>query len=109
MGNVTLRGVKRRESDKYFAQKAKKPRIEILGFFIWSGPILLELRFLVDDVLTCNRVKLGNFHLARRRTLVLRRRVEVTRTSSRCQLDLFAVTLCHGELLLDFAAGAEIR
>ena len=109
MGNVTLRGVKRRGCDEFFAQNAKKPRIEILGFFIWSGSILLELRFLVDDVLTCNRVKLGNFHLARRRTLVLRRRVEVTRTSSRCQLDLFAVTLCHGELLLDFAAGAEIR
>ncbi len=70
---------------------------------------LLELRFLVNNVLTCNRVELGNFHLARARALVLRGRVEVTRSSGRLQLDLFAVTLCHGELLLDFAAGAEVR
>ena len=48
-------------------------------------------------MLTGYRIILVEFQFASRRALVLGGRVEVTRTSSRLQLDLFASSLCDGE------------
>ena len=69
-------------------RELKKKRAEIekarkIGLFGQYDTQLLELRFLINHMLASNRVILGNFHLARARTLVLGRRIEVTRTSGR--------------------------
>lgn len=53
------------------------------GFLVGTTLKLLELRFLINHMLTSNRVILGNFHLTRACTLVFGRRIEVTRTSGR--------------------------
>ena len=69
-------------------RELKKKRAEIekarkIGLFGRYDTQLLELRFLINHMLASYRVVLGNFHLARARTLVFGRRIEVTRTSGR--------------------------
>ena len=69
-------------------RELKKKRAEIekarkIGLFGRYDTQLLELRFLINYMLASNRVILGNVHLARARTLVLGRRIEVTRTGGR--------------------------
>lgn len=69
-------------------RELKKKRVEIekarkIGLFGRYDTQLLELRFLINHMLASNRVIFGNFHLARARTLVLGRRIEVTRTGGR--------------------------
>src|SRR5690606_11221065 len=54
--------------------------------------------FLVQDVLAYDRIVLLEFELVGRRTLVLRTRVEVTRTGGRLELDFFAGAFGHGVL-----------
>ena len=59
-------------------RELKKKRVEIekarkIGLFGRYDTQLLELRFLINHMLASNRVILGNFHLARARTLVLGR------------------------------------
>jgi hypothetical protein len=58
---------------------------------------LLQLGFLVQDMLACLRVELHEFELCRRRLLVLVGGVEMTRTSSRFQLDFFSCAFGHGD------------
>ena len=69
-------------------RELKKKRVEIekarkIGLSGRYDTQLLELRFFINYMLASNRVILGNFHLARARTLVLGRRIEVTRTGGR--------------------------
>ena len=52
--------------------------------------LLLELRFLVHDVLAGDGIELLDLHLFRHELLVLRRRVEVAGAGRRFELDLFA-------------------
>ena len=68
----------------FFWEKGNKKARNLAELF--SGRYdtqLLELRFLINHMLASYRVVLGNFHLARARTLVFGRRIEVTRTSGR--------------------------
>src|SRR5690606_14110527 len=75
---------------------------------------LLQLGFLVFDVLARDRIELLDQHLFRRRALVLGRGVEVPGARGGLELDLFTYTLGHGVLLWTrwlngFAAGAQVR
>src|SRR5690606_3131808 len=55
-----------------------------------AGFSLLDLRFLVDHVLADFGVEFLDLHLLRMQAFVLRRRIEMSRTGGRDQLDLFA-------------------
>jgi hypothetical protein len=80
-----------------FAQVKKPPgsRRAVLGKE--PGPKLLQLHFLVFDVLACLGIKFHDQHLFGHRLLVLGRGVEVTGTRSGFQLDLVASAFaCHG-------------
>jgi len=65
------------------------------GFFYAHRARLLEFDFLVGNVLARHRVKLAELQLVGRCLLVLRRRVEVSRTRRGLELDFFASALCH--------------
>ena len=56
-------------------------------------PKLLDLGFLVDHVLTDNRIKLLDFHLVRHVFLILRSRVVVTGSRRRYELNLVSLRL----------------
>src|SRR6185369_7431309 len=56
---------------------------------------LLQLHFLVSDVLTSLRVVLVELQFFRRRTLVLGGGIEVSGTSCGFQLDFFATAFSH--------------
>lgn len=57
---------------------------------------LLDLAFLVEDVLTHDRVELLDFHLAGHVALVLGGRVKMTGTGAGNQADLISCCLSHG-------------
>ena len=78
------------EDDDFISQiqKILTRRIDCKGklqfeFTLLKGNGRSMLCFLINHMLASNRVILGNFHLARARTLVLGRRIEVTRTGGR--------------------------
>src|SRR5690606_18810661 len=75
------------------------------GAAIVARRSLFKLRFLVLNVLASDRIKLFDQHLLGHVAFVLGRGVEMTRAGGRFQLDLFANTFCHDELLL-WTAGA---
>lgn len=60
---------------------------------------LLDLGFLVRDMLSCLWVELDNLDLFRSCPLVLRCRIKMTRTRGRFQLDLFPTCLSHNKNL----------
>ena len=64
-----------------------------------AGKRLLDLRFLVRDMLSCLGIELHNLDLLRRGPLVLRRRIKMTGTRSGFQLDLFPTCLSHNKNL----------
>jgi hypothetical protein len=55
-----------------------------------QDPDLLDLGFLIHNVLTNHWIKLFDFHLIWHRTLVLSRRVEMTGAGRRYQLDFIS-------------------
>jgi hypothetical protein len=83
------------------------------GFLLGLPDQLLDLGFLVSDMLACLGIEFHDLHLFRHRALVLGSGVKVTSASGRFQLDFVAAfTRSHGNsfsLLLDFfAASAHI-
>jgi hypothetical protein len=67
------------------------------GFLLEKAAELLQLHFLVFDVLACFGIKFHDQHFLGHRLLVLGRGVEVAGTRSGFQLDLVASAFaCHG-------------
>ena len=73
-----------------FLRKTKPPGIGLDGFGDKEEARLLELGFLVDDMLAHNRIKFLDFHLFRHGAFVFGGGVEVTRASSRFQFNFVA-------------------
>src|SRR5579864_2879342 len=104
---LTTAGAKNREAGK------QKAQLEGGAFFVEQAKKaetrLFDLGFFVLNVLTDDGIELHDRHLFRHVALVLRRGVEVTRTSGRLQLDLVACAFCHDLLLRLHRVHANLR
>lgn len=76
--------------------KNEKAAQVLRGFFASSGGRLLDLAFLVFDMLARDGVVLSNHHLFRHRSGILLGHVEMPRVSGRIQTDLDRRRLRHG-------------
>jgi hypothetical protein len=79
----------------------KAPHVTVQGFSLTRKPAeLLQLGFLVVNVLASDRIKFLDQHLLGHVALVLGGRVEMTRAGGRLEFDLFADTFGHVVLLV---------
>ena len=77
------------------AQDGENPALSICEVLPLSQVALLDLRFLVGDMLACLRIEFHDLHFFRRGALVLGGGVEVTGTCGRFQLDFVAARFSH--------------